>query len=259
MKHIDIVSCRLIKDRTINSDIQINSPEKAINLIINSFNDLDKETLFVINCDSKLQPNNINIVSIGTVNSSFADPKEIFKTTILSNSSRIFIMHNHPSNVLEPSDEDIKTYKQLSKIGKILDIECVDSIIFNYSKEAYSIKTNKKFSINELDNFSLFDEKKSVENTEKTYSSFSQKVSINPVLHFKGEIIPGLNENEIYRQIKSYLNEYLVQSDLDTDIINVQLVGSRTKGTFDENSDIDVLVEYNNPELREDDLFNRIK
>lgn len=259
MKNIDIVSCRLIKDKNINSDIQITSPERAINLIVNSFNDLDKEILFVINCDSRLQPNNINIVSMGTVNSSFADPKEIFKTTILSNSSRIFIMHNHPSNILEPSDDDIKTYKQLSKIGKILNIECVDSIIFNYSKEAYSIKANKKFSINELDNFSLFAKKENIENEGETQSAFNQEVIINPILHFKGEIIPGLNENEIYRQIKSYLNEYLVQSDLDTDIINVQLVGSRTKGTFDENSDIDVLVEYNNPELREDDLFNRIK
>jgi len=98
-----------------------------------------------------------------------------------------------------------------------------------------------------------------IENMEEPQTNFNQEVIINPILHFKGEIIPGLNENEIYRQIKSYLNEYLVQSDLDTDIINVQLVGSRTKGTFDENSDIDVLVEYNNPELREDDLFNRIK
>lgn len=53
MKNIDIVSCRLVKDRSINSDIRITTPERAVNLILNSFNDLDRECLFVVNCDNK--------------------------------------------------------------------------------------------------------------------------------------------------------------------------------------------------------------
>lgn len=167
MKKIDIVSCRLVKDKSIKSDIQITSPERAVNIILNSFNDLDRECLFVINCDNKLKPNNINIVSIGNNNQTVADPKEIFKTTILSNSSKIFIMHNHPSEILKPSREDIDVFNNIQQIGKLLGIECVDSLIFNYSKEIYSIKSNTKFSINENNNICLFEEKIDIKNDEE--------------------------------------------------------------------------------------------
>ena len=167
MKNINIVSCRLVKDKSIKSDIQITTPERAVNLILNSFNDLDRECLFVINCDNKLKPNNINIVSVGTNNQTIADPKEIFKTTILSNSSRIFIMHNHPSEILEPSMEDINVFDRLQRVGNILGIECMDSIIFNYSKEIYSIRADKKFSIDEINNISLFEEKVDIKNDDE--------------------------------------------------------------------------------------------
>lgn len=85
---------------------------------------------------------------------------------------------------------------------------------------------------------------------------YEQKVTINPILHFDHEIIPNAKEDEIYRQIRSYLEEYLKLSDLDTDIINVQIIGSRAKQMSRESSDIDVLVEYNNSEISEDTLFN---
>lgn len=168
MKNIDIVSCRLVKDRSIKSDFQITSPERAVNLIVNSFNDLDRECLFVINCDNKLKPNNINIVSIGNHNQTIADPKEIFKTTILSNSSSIIIMHNHPSEILNPSKDDINIFDRLQRVGNILGIECMDSIIFNYSKEIYSIRSDKKISIDEINNISLFEEKVDIKNDEET-------------------------------------------------------------------------------------------
>lgn len=100
--------------------------------------------------------------------------------------------------------------------------------------------------------------KENKENIEikDTTLNCEQKITINPFLHFDHEIIPNIKENEIYRQIKSYLEECLKLSDLNTDIVNVQIIGSRAKQTSKENSDIDVLVEYSNSEYSEDDLFN---
>ncbi len=100
--------------------------------------------------------------------------------------------------------------------------------------------------------------KENKKNTEIEDSTLNheQNVTINPILHFDHEIIPYTKENEIYRKIRSYLEEYLTLSNLDTDIINVQIIGSRAKQTSRESSDIDVLVEYNNSEISEDTLFN---
>lgn len=95
------------------------------------------------------------------------------------------------------------------------------------------------------------------ENLENKESLYDREIYRNNILSFKDkEIIEDYSEDEIYRQIESYLKEVLNLADLDTDIIGIQLIGSRTKGTNKESSDLDVLIEYNNSELKEDNLFN---
>ena len=95
------------------------------------------------------------------------------------------------------------------------------------------------------------------ENTKEQNNLYNQEIKRNNILSFKDkEMIENLTEDEIYRKIESYLKESLQLADIDTDIIGIQLVGSRTKGTNKEISDLDVLVEYNNSEIHEDDFFN---
>lgn len=95
------------------------------------------------------------------------------------------------------------------------------------------------------------------DNTVKLNNLYKQDIKRNNILSFKDKkIIEDLTEDEIYRKIESYLKESLQLADIDTDIIGIQLIGSRSKGTNKPNSDLDVLVEYNNSEIREDDLFN---
>ena len=94
------------------------------------------------------------------------------------------------------------------------------------------------------------------ENVE-TEPKFSHEISRNSVLNFGDmKLIGDSTENEIYPLIESYLREALTLADIDTDIIGIQIISSRTKGTNKETSDLDVLVEYNNGSLGEDDLFN---
>ena len=74
----------------------------------------------------------------GGLNSCLIDPKVIFRKALINNSNSIIIAHNHPSNDLRPSKEDINGYKELRKIGRILDLNVLDSIIFNKT-EFYSL------------------------------------------------------------------------------------------------------------------------
>ena len=74
----------------------------------------------------------------GGLNSCLIDPKVIFRKALINNSNSIIIAHNHPSNDLRPSEEDIDIYKELKNIGRILDLNVLDSIIFNKT-EFYSL------------------------------------------------------------------------------------------------------------------------
>lgn len=143
MKSIDIVSCRLVKDKKLNNGYVIKNPFDAIRLIVENFNDLEKEYLFVINCDTKMKPTNVNIVSIGTENETGFNAKTLYRSAILSNARNVIILHNHPSDVLEPSHNDLLIFENMKEAGRLLDITLVDSLIFNYDKEIYSIKGKK--------------------------------------------------------------------------------------------------------------------
>ena len=60
-------------------------------------------------------------------------------------------------------------------------------------------------------------------------------------------------EKTVYAYVQSQIDEY----DLDAEIVDVVVAGSRCRGIEKENSDLDVVVEYTGS-TREDDLFNML-
>ena len=71
--------------------------------------------------------------------------------------------------------------------------------------------------------------------------------------------IQGLEDyskEQIYDLTKDYINTALLYSDIDAEIKGMEIIGSRNRGTAKENSDLDIVVELDGDNLREDDLFN---
>ena len=58
-------------------------------------------------------------------------PNTIFKNALINNSNKIIIAHNHPSDTLTPSKEDVLIFEKLKEMGEILNIKVLDSVIFN--------------------------------------------------------------------------------------------------------------------------------
>ena len=99
--------------------------------------DMDREVVCVINCDSSLKPINCSFVSMGALNYSCAVPREIFKSSILSNANGIVLVHNHPSNDLTPSKEDAATTYMMLESCEILGMTFLDHIIVGTDNERY--------------------------------------------------------------------------------------------------------------------------
>ena len=68
-------------------------------------------------------------ISQGGVAGTVVDPKKVFKLALDFNSSSIILAHNHPSNNLKPSDNDIRLTRKLAEAGKALEIQVLDHII----------------------------------------------------------------------------------------------------------------------------------
>lgn len=140
-KRVDIVSIKMVKEKSIKYEKRkITSPSDAEILCRNFLDDSDREKLIAISLDTKNQPTNINVVSIGSLNSSIVHPREVFKLAILSNANSIIISHNHPSGDPTPSREDINITKRLKECGELIVINLIDHIIIGDEGSFTSLK-----------------------------------------------------------------------------------------------------------------------
>ena len=68
-------------------------------------------------------------ITKGVLDSSIIHPREIFKPAIKNSTSKIILVHNHPSGNPNPSSEDLEVTKQLIEAGKLIDIKILDHVI----------------------------------------------------------------------------------------------------------------------------------
>jgi DNA repair protein RadC len=94
--------------------------------------DQDKEHFWVFHLDCRNKIKLIELVSLGTLNSSLVHPREVFTRAVSGRSAQIIVAHNHPSGVSEPSDDDIALTKRLKKAGELLGIELIDHLVITH-------------------------------------------------------------------------------------------------------------------------------
>lgn len=138
---LNVVRVKLVEDVPLYSDKTIGCYTDAVDILKEELSTYDREVFGIINLNTKGKVLNFNIVSVGTLNSAAAHPRETLKTSILSNAASFIAVHNHPSGVLEPSLEDLKTTQRLYEASKIIGIEMLDHIIVA-DKEIYSFAEN---------------------------------------------------------------------------------------------------------------------
>lgn len=113
---------------------------KSVWLALADIRDRRKEHCVAFYLDGRHQLIKQEVISIGTVNASLVHPREVFEPAIRYLASQVIVAHNHPSNQLEPSADDILMTERLIEAGKILGIELVDHVIVG-RQGYYSLKS----------------------------------------------------------------------------------------------------------------------
>ena len=68
-------------------------------------------------------------ITVGTLMSSLVHPREVFAPAIEDRAASIIIGHNHPSGMLDISDQDREVTKRIKQAGELLGIHLDDHII----------------------------------------------------------------------------------------------------------------------------------
>ena len=123
------VQLRLSEASPIYSSKEITNHVRAAEVMSDVLAQMDREYVCVVNLDTKNRPINFNIVSIGDISTAIVPIQNIFKSTILSNSARIMLMHSHPSGDLTPSAQDMSLTKNVYQLGTLMNIPLVDHVI----------------------------------------------------------------------------------------------------------------------------------
>ena len=113
---LDVVSVRLVKDAPIYSEHTFNNPADIAAVMGDCMCQFDREVVCVVNLRSDLKPINVHFASVGSLNEAMAHPRELFKSSILSNAASMMLIHCHPSD-------------RMNKLCELMGIPLIDHII----------------------------------------------------------------------------------------------------------------------------------
>lgn len=91
--------------------------------------DLKHELFKVAAVDGKNALIKDTTVSKGILDASLVHPREVFKFALNENASVIFLIHNHPSGILKPSEDDLKITERLRSAGEVMGVRIIDHVI----------------------------------------------------------------------------------------------------------------------------------
>lgn len=118
----------------LSSQTVITSPYQSYLYLKDSMQHLSQESLVCIYLNNKSEVIAKKTVTIGTVNQTIFNPRDILKWALKLSATAIIVAHNHPSGNPEASAEDIMVTKKLIQAAKMVDILVVDHIIIGKNR-----------------------------------------------------------------------------------------------------------------------------
>ncbi len=144
-KAVKIKASLELAHRCINKEIlakeKITTPEDVFQIFRFRFLSEHREHFALVLLNTKNHLLRIELISIGSLDSTVVHPREVFQKAIRASSSAIILVHNHPSGHPKPSHDDIQLTERLADAGELLGIKVLDHVIiggeqfFSFSRE----------------------------------------------------------------------------------------------------------------------------
>lgn len=104
---------------------------------------LQKETLFLVGLSRRNMIISEKQLYIGNEKGFMLDVKEVIRELLIMNAERYVLIHNHPSGIVKPSQNDLNTTEQLAKESAKFGVYLYDHIIIGVNSH-YSLRSHHK-------------------------------------------------------------------------------------------------------------------
>jgi DNA repair protein RadC len=109
--------------------VRFSSPREVANHLLPQYGARPVEQFGVVLLDTKHRLLRTSIISVGTLDSSPAHPREIFREATSASAAAIVLFHNHPSGDPAPSRDDLELTRRLVQAGELMGVEVLDHIV----------------------------------------------------------------------------------------------------------------------------------
>ena len=94
------------------------------------------EQFGVMLLDTKHHIVKTTLLSVGSLDTSVAHPREIFRVAAAANAAAVVLFHNHPSGDPAPSQDDVALTRRMTAAGELMGIPVVDHMILADTRSA---------------------------------------------------------------------------------------------------------------------------
>lgn len=139
------------KSVSMKNTRKVKAPRDIFNLQeIQEIKNATQEFMLLFCLDNKNNVIKVTLLGKGKGNCVNFEQKELVRTAILANSSKVILAHNHPSGDFNPSKIDLKITDITNKLLDAFDIELADHLIV--TEEGYLSMGSEGYIENELYN-----------------------------------------------------------------------------------------------------------
>jgi DNA repair protein RadC len=109
--------------------IQVRNARDAAEYLLPQFGTRPVEQFGILLLDIKHRVVRATVLTIGGLNATAVQPREVFREAALGGAAAIVMFHNHPSGDPTPSPDDVELTRRLVAAGVVMEIDVVDHII----------------------------------------------------------------------------------------------------------------------------------
>lgn len=108
---------------------RLNTPRQLASHLLPQHGSRPVEQFGIVLLDTKHRLLQIRLVSSGSLDSTVAHPREVFRDAIAGRAAAIVLFHNHPSGDPRPSADDVALTARLVGAGHVIGIDVLDHLI----------------------------------------------------------------------------------------------------------------------------------
>ena len=115
--------------RRPHARMRLATPREAAAFLMPTFGSRPAEQFGIVLLDTKHRVLRTTVLTLGSLNASVVEPRDVFREAALGGAAAIVAFHNHPSGDPSPSPDDVELTRRLAAAGTLMGIDLVDHII----------------------------------------------------------------------------------------------------------------------------------